>query len=134
MPAVGSCGFSNTVTGANMDPRQSMLHAELSFSVRDRGLLDVRLRAPHRQSFAKGLLGVTSHWTAVPVGTAEVINPAYPVETSGDSVEAPTGETSDPGSNPVNARAIIVSKVGEGDSHVLRRIEVLAQKPAGKTR
>jgi len=130
MPSLGG-GLANTVTGTS-DNKGS--HADLAFSVRDRGLLDVRLRAPHRSNFAKGFLGVTSHWTAVPVGTADIINPAHSIETSGDSVEAPSGDAPDVGSNPVNARAIIVSKVGEGTSHLLRRIEVLGQKLAGKNR
>eukprot|EP01065_Artemidia_motanka_P038254 TRINITY_DN47113_c0_g1_i1.p1 TRINITY_DN47113_c0_g1~~TRINITY_DN47113_c0_g1_i1.p1 ORF type:complete len:467 (+),score=130.59 TRINITY_DN47113_c0_g1_i1:57-1403(+) len=124
MPAIRQ-GLPTSTTGAPCPGAQ--LAADMAFGQRDRKILDVRLRAPHRSFVLTDLSTLVAHWTTVPVGTAGKQLLSETANTKVGEDTAPLGEVPDPADASVNVRALLVPGViADSGSHLLKRMQLIA--------
>lgn len=116
---------------------QQQLAADQSFSLKNRRLIDHRLRTPHRRHVNDKLLRVVAHWTSVPVGTAPLASSHTKMDIRSIDAETvvPSEEPEPTGTGLVNVRALLVpGVVDEQGKHVLKRTDIIAGNRLGETR
>eukprot|EP01062_Namystynia_karyoxenos_P062650 TRINITY_DN55528_c0_g1_i1.p1 TRINITY_DN55528_c0_g1~~TRINITY_DN55528_c0_g1_i1.p1 ORF type:complete len:564 (+),score=215.63 TRINITY_DN55528_c0_g1_i1:69-1694(+) len=114
-------------------PAALQLAADHSFQLKQRRLVDHRLRTPHRRFLPDTLQRVTAHWTAVPARSAPLLTTHVDIDAraEGDEVLPPWAEKIPETAAPaetLNARVLLVPGLRQGASRdsTLRRVEVIA--------
>eukprot|EP01062_Namystynia_karyoxenos_P084006 TRINITY_DN9799_c1_g3_i1.p1 TRINITY_DN9799_c1_g3~~TRINITY_DN9799_c1_g3_i1.p1 ORF type:complete len:614 (+),score=285.85 TRINITY_DN9799_c1_g3_i1:222-1844(+) len=109
--------------------------ADHPFALRQRRLIDHRLRTPHRRYVQPKLLRVIAHWTQIPVGTSQLVMQHTPVEYArGEetTVKAPEEEPAAPEGAVVNVRALLCPGLRKDAGHVIKNIELIAVNDIGR--